>query len=204
MWKSVILAIFVFAGHHAVAQDKSFFAKGYLLHFKDTTPCRIWLNPDAPYFKADLTVWINDTSRIISLNRNDSLTGFGITETGYERHLGKIKAELPGRTVPIYVPKLVTGPVEIYEHIFMMTITNHSTEVTRKENYVNYYIGKTDSTDYQPAELVRSFTVKKMHRYFGDFSELGKIKEKKITPEQLIDLARAYNDWYIQKKQNGI
>lgn len=196
--------MFILSVNLSQAQDKSFFASGYLLYCKDTTWCRIWLDPEVPYFKSELTVWLNEeVSKIISLTNNDNLTGFGITEKGYEQHLGKINADLPYRKVTMYVNKLVTGAVEIYRHVYQMVVTNRTSLATKRDNYENYYIGRTDTGICRMPGLLRSFSVKKISAYLNNFPEMKTMTSKNLTPEELILLVNRYNEWCQQNKQHG-
>lgn len=204
MIKNLILFLVILFAKNLSAQDKSFFANGYVLNNKDTTWCRIWLDPDKPYFNSELVIWLNDeVSKVLSLSNNDSLTGFGITEKGYEQDLGKVITELPAKKIVVYAKKLVTGPAELYRYAFSIVKTNQSTEVTTRENYEHYYLGRTDTREFQMPEIIYSLSVKKIKSFFADYPGIAAITRKYLTTDELITLVQQYNEWYQQNKKNG-
>jgi hypothetical protein len=181
-------------------QDNSFYAKGYLLNNKDTTWCKIWFNPKAPYFNDNITTWQNEEAKVISLENNKDLIGFGITEEGYQTHLGRIRVQGLNSWIFLYVKKVVTGVVELYEYKYTFVEKKQTSFDISGENFSAYYICRTDINPAAYPTWLKQLKKKKIVPFLKGFPELEKIVDEIMTPKEIADLLIQYNVWVSGKK----
>lgn len=200
--KRIIFCIgFVFVlGTTVKAQRSPFYVDGYLLYNKDTTLCRIWLNPDTPYFKEDITVWLNEESKIISLEKDiKNLDGFGITQKGYQMHFGKIRVQGLSGWRYQFALKPVTGLVELYEMRYReIKKDSASYKLLISDAFSVYFIGRSDQTSYPI--LLKELKKKKISPFLKGYPYLKDVPDRTLSPQEVADLLLKYNTWAAGQK----
>ncbi|HWR34013.1 MAG TPA: hypothetical protein VN451_10815 [Chitinophagaceae bacterium] len=201
MRKNIFLfGVLLFMIEVANSQSYGFFTNGYLLYNKDTIHCRIWFNPDTPYFKKEIIVWLNEESKNISLENNNQLTGFGITQSDYKMNLGKIRLQGLASWNYVYAKKLVTGKVELFELPITSLKKDPESYGLVRDNLVAYFIGTSGNDTYSYPVFLKSLKKKKISPFLDGYPELVRISDKEMTPSELVELLVRYNNWYTNKE----
>lgn len=187
--------------YQANAQDNSFYAKGYLLYGKDTTPCKIWITPPSISFDDTLFTWQNEQEVIVVATQNEKLTGFGITETGYATHFGRVKLA-SHHGMKIYVcKKIVTGVAELYEYPYLeITKAPDSYQLEHQKRYL-YFIGRTDSNPAAFPVLLNPPKKKTVAAVLKGFQPVENADKNIFSPEELVNLVIQFNNWYPPTKK---
>jgi hypothetical protein len=175
------------------SQKAEYYANGYLLYGKDTTWCKIWFNPSSPFFKASISTWQKDTTVEISLVKNNTLTGFGIIDEDYNLHWGRIIVDGKSGKINMYVLKIVAGTLELYEHHYVKVSTLRGTMNTTRQDYFNYYLGRTDANPILEPALLKSLKKKFVLPFISDNKKLCEELKEKLTPEELVAIVIRYN-----------
>lgn len=182
-------------------QSYGYYLDGYLLIKKDTTRCKLWFNPDTPYFKNELNALINYESRIISLEKNDSLSGFGIVSQEYKVDYGKIRLQGLNSWEYNYARKIVTGIVELYEYPFFLVKRDTASMGLIREKVSAYFISRTDNEKKDYPEFIKSMRIKKIAKYLNSYPDIGKLPDREMSPDELAELLRTYNSWFTSGRR---
>lgn len=193
MKKSILLGLIGLIAANCFGQNAAYYADGYLLYGKDTSRCKIWFNPASPYFNKSITVWQNDRAVNISLIKNQSLTGFGITDNDYDLHYGKIEFDGKKGKADLYVLKIVAGVLELYEYHYVLFATLRGTIKTTQKDYFNYYLKRTDTNPDSYPTLLSALTKKNILPFINDNKTLSEEIKEKLTPEELFEVVVRYN-----------
>lgn len=195
-----LILLFIYTSATIVVHGQGFFVDGYLLYGKDTTKCRLWYEPGNFNFNDSLTIWADEKSSAIALNKKDNLVGLGITHLEYKSDYGKIRLQGTNSLIYSFAKKLVTGTVELYELPITVMKKDPSSLKLIKESFSDYYITRTDNDKFEWPVFIKQLKKKKIADFIFNFPGLKEIKEDMLFPEQAVALVKEYNEWFKNNK----
>jgi len=200
--------------HSQVNEPSIEYIDGYALRGNDTIWCKIKVMNKHIYTTMSVTLLTEDKE--ISFPAGGLIRGFGLEYDGKKFDLGTVIVERKlgsnSSEVPQYVPKIVTGAVELYEYKYRIIITKRTSvndlpkpgsTISSQEDFVNFYIARTDTSS--PAltapVLLNSFRKKDIEPYIADnFELITGLEKKKLSKTELITVLKEYNRWAKEKK----
>lgn len=185
------------------AQESGFYANGYLLYGKDTSWCKVWINPASLKFTDTLITWQYDQQIPVVFPAQTRLTGFGITEPGYISHYGRVKFKTHNGEKVSPCRKIVTGTAELYEHPYMeMRKAPNSFQLEYRQFFL-YFIGRTDEDPASFPVLLNPPKKKKVAAVLKNFPGLKDPEANVYTGTELAGLVMQFNEWFHQTKSSN-
>lgn len=185
------------------AHSYGFYVDGYLLYNKDTTWCRLWFNPDTPYYNKEIVTWHKEEAKIISLENNGDLTGFGITQKGHQMNFGKIRIKSASSWIYAYPKKLAVGVVELYEVPLLFFEKDTDSYKLLTKIISDYYIGRTDNSSFVYPTLLKQLKKKKIAPFLTGYPNLNEITDDEMKPEDVLALVNQYNTWFDEQQNKS-
>jgi hypothetical protein len=170
----------------AAAQAK--YLDGYAIKVNDTIYCKVLFDPNT-FIKTSVTLLIDDSP--FEYNAGGPVWSYGIRHDNGVTHYGTVSWYNGNRRRNIFIKKIVTGKVELYQHIYTLIRTTRGTGNNITEHHEDYYIARTNDPDLSTPRLLRDLRWKLIEKYIYDFPALE--KSKKLNIQGLIQLLKEYN-----------
>jgi hypothetical protein len=166
----------------------------------DTISCKMLFNGAIPYAWDRFEVLTgSDTSFLFA---KDVPMGITIISGDSNWHYGVIAKEfIRGQSQKIFVPRICSGAIELYEHRYVSWSTHRQTGTNHYYPYVNYFLAKPVSGKAVALVLLKRFTKKAIAPWLSDQKELLYQAPNKFDLSGLINLLMQYNA-IVSKKKN--
>jgi hypothetical protein len=186
-----------------IAQASPHYTNGYLLSKKDTQWCKILFDERYATYKSTLKIEISGKRTEITLNKNDSLIGFGVVDDSINYHYGRIKIPSVSGLTTAYRIKLVQGTIELLKHEYAVyTGKLGSPPSENKQLFADYFIGHAATNSTEFPRKIGKLSIKKLAKYLEGYSIPSAYYKKKITEPEAINLIKGYNQWYLNFKKS--